>query len=43
MLFLNILSYYFLSINLYNLRYTHMFVDLRKCDYIVDKLKEYFY
>ena len=43
MLFLNILSYYFLAINTHMLCYSLMFIDLVSCDYIVDKVKEYFY
>ena len=43
MLFLHILSYYFLSTNTLCLRYEIMKIDLNICDYIVDKSREYFY
>ena len=43
MLFLHILSYYFLSTNTLCLCYEIMNIDLNICDYIVDKSREYFY
>ena len=43
MLFLHILSYYFLIINTVCLRHVITKIDLIVCDYIVDKTRKYFY
>ena len=43
MLFLHILSYYFLTMNTACLCHETMKIDLHVCGYVVDKSREFFY